>query len=72
MGINQKFRTLDGASKAAGSKADQAHHLATVAAVHVKQLATAMGYEVVQEDVDEDTVRIRYRRRLPLLSVEMP
>ena len=65
MGINQKFRALDGAAKGAGAKADKAHHLATVAAVHVMQLAVAMGYEPLSEPAGEDTVRIRYRRRLP-------
>lgn len=67
MGINQKFRTLDGAAKDAGARADEALKQVRLAGIFHNALAAALGYEVVHDPVpgQPDYVRTRYRRRLP-------
>ena len=65
MGINQKFRTLDGDAQGAGAKADEALTLARAVATHLQELAKAAGYEVKTVPAEGELVRLIYRRRLP-------
>lgn len=65
MGINQKFRALDGAAKDASNKADTVMGLAAGVAHRHQALVTRLGLEEVPEPIGEGRVRIRYRRRLP-------